>query len=104
MRALILFAGAALSLTSCRNNDQVDNTMNVDENLATENIVSNDTTAIDAVTGEAANMAADVDYSNLLDDNAAADSNASATRNTSGSRRVEPASNAAAEATGDNAL
>jgi hypothetical protein len=36
--------------------------MNVDENLTAENIVSNDVTAIDAVTGDAANMAANVNY------------------------------------------
>src|SRR3954470_11490623 len=61
MRALILFAGA-LALAACGNNDQTDNTQNVDENLTTEDIVSNDVTAIDAVTGDAANMAADVNY------------------------------------------
>ena len=62
MRAQILIAGAlalALPLGACRNNDQADNTANVDENLTAENIVSNDVTAIDAVTGDAANMAAD---------------------------------------------
>ena len=62
MRALILAAGAALALGACGNNDQTDNTQNVDENLTAENIVSNDVTAIDAVTGDAANMAADVNY------------------------------------------
>jgi|SRR6185369_5769770 hypothetical protein len=61
MRAFLLLAAAALSLASCRNNDQTDNNANVDENLSAENIVSNDVTAIDAVTGDAANMAADVD-------------------------------------------
>jgi PBP1b-binding outer membrane lipoprotein LpoB len=61
MRALILIAGAALALTACKNNDQTDKTQNYDENLTAENIVSNDVTAIDAVTGDAANMAADVD-------------------------------------------
>ena len=60
MRAPILLA-AALALSACGNNDQADNTLNVDENLTAENIVSNDVTAIDAVTGDAANMAADVD-------------------------------------------
>ena len=60
-RAYLLLAGAALALAACGNNDQTDNTANVDENLSAENIVSNDVTAIDAVTGEAANMAADVD-------------------------------------------
>jgi hypothetical protein len=61
MRALLLIAGAALALAGCGNNDQSDKTQNVDENLTAENIVSNDVTAIDAVTGDAANMAADVD-------------------------------------------
>src|SRR3954453_13795806 len=62
MRALIIIAGAALALGACGNNDQTDNTQNVDENLPAEDIVSNDVTAIDAVTGDAANMAADVNY------------------------------------------
>ena len=61
MRALLLIAGATLALGGCGNNDQADKTQNADENLSAENIVSNDVTAIDAVTGDAANMAADVD-------------------------------------------
>src|SRR4051812_45123608 len=70
MRTVILIAAAALSLAACRNNDQADNTINVDENLSAENAVSNDVTAIDAVTGEDANMAADVNYINAGDLNA----------------------------------
>jgi hypothetical protein len=62
MRLLILVAGSSLILTACGNNGQADNMLNVDENLAAENIVSNDVTAIDAVTGDASNMAADVNY------------------------------------------
>jgi hypothetical protein len=68
MRTLIIIAGAlalSLSLGACRNNDQSDNTQNVDENLTAENIVSNDVTAIDAVTGDAANMAAESDVNDL---------------------------------------
>jgi hypothetical protein len=65
MRLLILAAGAALALGACKNNDQHDDTTNVDENLTAENIVSNDVTAIDAVTGDAANMAADVNYTDV---------------------------------------
>jgi hypothetical protein len=64
MRALILVA-AVLSLAACKNNDQVDNTQNVDESLTAENIVSNDVTAIDAVTGDAANMAAESPVNDL---------------------------------------
>src|SRR3954468_1104231 len=72
MRVLILIAGGALALSVCRNNDQTDNTQNVDENLSAENIVSNDVTAIDAVTGDAANMAADVAVNDSGADNAVA--------------------------------
>jgi hypothetical protein len=61
MRGLILVGGAALGLAACGNNDQTDTAMNADDNLTAENIVANDVTAIDAVTADAANMAADVD-------------------------------------------
>jgi hypothetical protein len=67
MRALILIATVALALAGCGKGDQTGKTQNVDDNMTAENIVSNDVTAIDAVTGDAANMAADVDYSNLAD-------------------------------------
>jgi hypothetical protein len=67
MRALILIAGAALMLAACGKNNQSGNTTNVDENLTAQDIVSNDVTAIDAVTGDAANMAADVNYMNAED-------------------------------------
>lgn len=64
MRALILIAGA-LVLAACSKNGQTDNTQNVDENLTAGNIVSNDVTAIDAVTGDAANMAAESDLNDI---------------------------------------
>ena len=64
MRVLILIAGT-LALASCGNNDQTDNTQNIDENFTAENIVSNDVTAIDAVTGDAANMAAESEIGDL---------------------------------------
>ena len=72
MRALILIAGApilAVALAACSNNDQADNTQNIDENLTAENIVSNDVTAIDAVTGDAANMAAESNLEGMPDSN-----------------------------------
>jgi hypothetical protein len=66
MRALILVAAAlALPLAACGNNGQTDNNANVDESLTAENIVSNDVTAIDAVTGDAANMAAESDINDV---------------------------------------
>ena len=56
-----LFLAATLMLAACGKNDQAGSNQNVDEGLTAESIVSNDVTAIDAVTGDAANMAADVD-------------------------------------------
>ena len=44
MRALILVAGAALAVSACSSNESANNTMNVDENLATDNLIVNDTT------------------------------------------------------------
>jgi hypothetical protein len=43
MRALILVAGAALAVSACSSNESADNTMNVDENLAAENMMMDNT-------------------------------------------------------------
>ena len=59
MRALILVAGAALAVSACSSNESADNTMNVDT-IEAENLVTNDTTAIDATTNLDANMATDM--------------------------------------------
>jgi hypothetical protein len=61
MRALLLIAGAVMALSGCSRGAQNDNNLAASDSLTTQNIVSNDVTAIDAVTGDAANMAADVD-------------------------------------------
>ena len=86
MRTLLLTAAAALALAGCKNNDQTDKTQNADENLSAESIVSNDVTAIDAVTGDAANMAADVDM-NFGD----LETNGAAASNDTGPSRPRPA-------------
>jgi hypothetical protein len=67
MRRLILIASVAMGLSACGKGGQEAIDQNAGENLTAESIVSNDVTAIDAVTGDAANMAADVDlnYGNL---------------------------------------
>jgi hypothetical protein len=59
MRALILVAGAGLAISACNGNETAENVTNVDEDLAAQNIVANDTTSIDAATVEDANMAAE---------------------------------------------
>jgi len=104
MRALILIAGAALALGGCGNNDQTDKTQNADENLTAENIVSNDVTAIDAVTGDAANMAADVDtnFGGLEQNGVAAISNEGAptpAKRAASKPSTAPESNSTANAT-----
>ena len=107
MRALILIAGAALGLAACGNNDNKDNNLNVDENLTAESIVSNDVTAIDAVTGDAANMAADVDtnYGDLdVNSSDAASTNAPASKPAKPAKPAPRTSTAAEANTTTNAV
>jgi hypothetical protein len=61
MRKLILIA--AIGLAACSGKQQANNAAVSEESGATQFAPTNDTTAIDAATGEAANMAADVNYS-----------------------------------------
>lgn len=76
MRVFILVAGAALAVSACSSNEAANNTMNVEENLMSDSMMANDTTAIDAATGADANMAEDANMSMNLDDNMAHDMNA----------------------------
>jgi hypothetical protein len=70
MRALILIAVSTLAVSACGKSGSVDNTTNIDQVLAAQNISANDTTAIDAATGDDANMAADMNFTTIenLDD------------------------------------
>jgi hypothetical protein len=90
MRAVILIAAAALGLAACGKTDQAGNTANVDASLTAASAVSNDVTAIDAVTGEDANMAADVNFINESDVTGAASNNGSSAR-----KRTQPKPSAA---------
>jgi uncharacterized protein YcfL len=81
MRALILVAVSALAVSACSKNGAVDNTTNIDQVLAAQNISANDTTAIDAATGDDANMAADVNFTVNDSFDGAADSTDNATNN-----------------------
>lgn len=60
MRAFIPIA--AVLLASCGGNGTVNNAAVAEDSSADELTAANDATAIDAATGEAANMAADVNY------------------------------------------
>ena len=79
MRGWIVLAGAAAALAGCGNNNQADDSQDLNQSLTASNIVANDVTAIDAVTGDAANMAEDVDFTEALaNELGEADGNASA--------------------------
>ena len=77
---------ATLGLAACNRGSQVGNTANIQENLSAAAFRSNDITAIDAVTGEDANMAADVNYSDLGGNNASSSSNRASTDRPSAGR------------------
>ena len=95
MRLPILVA-AVLVLSACGKNDQAGTSQNADEGMTAQSIVSNDVTAIDAVTGDAANMAADVDmnFGNL---NETSGDNSNAVRPSRPSAGKSPSAPAAAE-------
>lgn len=66
MRATtIIICAVALLASACGGKDQAGASANADTGLTASAISSNDVTAIDAVTGEAANMAADMDFTNV---------------------------------------
>lgn len=73
--------------------DDAQDIREVDQQLASDNLVDNDLTAIDAVTGADANMAADVDPSTITDVSEG-DGNATATRRPAG-RPATPANDSA---------
>ena len=67
MRRLIVLG--TLALAACSGNAPTNNSVVTDESAGGEVTAVNDTTAIDAATGEAANMAADVNYTVNVDTN-----------------------------------
>ena len=48
MRALILVATAALAVAACSKNEPAENTMNLDDNMTTENVMTDETMNADA--------------------------------------------------------
>jgi hypothetical protein len=60
MRGILVFG--ALLLASCGGNAPTNNAVVAEESESADSTLANDTTAIDAATGESADMAADVNY------------------------------------------
>ena len=109
MRFLVPTIALALTLAACGESNQAEGERKTTAMTANA-ISSNDITAIDAVTGEAANMAADVQIdANLLSDANAAGNEAGGAdrpRRPAGSARSSrgqaPANDGAVAATSDN--
>lgn len=95
MRIPILIC-AALALTACGGKNAAGNSAASEENAASQTIVTNDMTAIDAATGEAANMAPDVNYS-FNEANLASGANDTSNSATPRKSARKPAKPAAAE-------
>ena len=93
MRKLVLIL--SLALASCGGNPQANNAAVAEESSAADICPVNDTTAIDAATGEAANMAADVNYT--VEANAVGGGNAAVSTTTG--NRPAPARRPATSAT-----
>lgn len=94
MRPLVLIAIATLALAACRDNERADTNRNAGAGLSADRIVANDVTAIDAVTADAANMAADVNYSEALaelTDNSAGNAASASTNASARPRARRPA-------------
>jgi len=95
MRELILLGGAALALCACGSEQTAEERAAAERNVTSEVVATNDTTAIDAATGEAANMAADVDYlpefANELGNDVEAEAAGNRATSTTGTRRSTPA-------------
>ena len=97
MRLLILTPALALSLAACGKSDDSEG-QTAERALTAEAISTNDVTAIDAVTGEAANIAADVELTVEMNNAAggAAGTGSAARRRSQGSASTaSPSANAA---------
>ncbi len=99
MRTLILaLAASSLALSGCGKQEATGNTSAVDEALSARDFATSDATAIDAATGAAANMAADVDF-NAYENKAGDDDGPAAASSTR--PRPSASASAASNATAD---
>ena len=102
MRFSIVVTLAALGVAACGSDEQANNTVNIDQAVMSDELSANDVTAIDAVTADAANMAADVDINFTNDMLDSAGSNA-AGGTKAGTTRPRPRSSSPAPAAGNSA-
>ena len=70
MRLVLLVFTASLALAGCGKEQATGNTSALDQAVTAEDFETNDVTAIDAATGAAANMAADVDFNMIGNEDA----------------------------------
>jgi hypothetical protein len=96
------FALAVAALAACNKEPAAQDVRQTDRELASDDLMSNDLTAIDAASGADSNMAADIDVANMalnLDDEDGSDGRRDSSSRRSGQAKAgETASNAASEA------
>jgi hypothetical protein len=98
MRALTLaLALSSLALTGCGKKQAEGNSSAPDDVSSAQEVTTNDTTSIDAATGAAANMAADVDINES--DNADSGDTRATNRSHAKPRAAAPAANASSDST-----
>jgi len=96
------FALAVVALAACNKEQAAQDVRQTDRELASDDLMSNDLTAIDAASGADSNMAADLDVANMvlnLDDEESSNGRGDSPSRRSGQPKAgETASNAASEA------
>ncbi|WP_118856954.1 hypothetical protein [Sphingomonas mesophila] len=86
---ILIIALAALAAAGCDKKPAAQDVRQADEQLAADNLDSNDLTAIDAASGADANMAADIDIANIAAD--VEEDGEASTGNRTAPRRPRPA-------------
>ena len=89
MRRWTFALAAVAALTACNKEQAAQDVRQTDQELASDDLTTNDLTAIDAASGADSNMAADIDVANMALN--LEDEEGSATDRSSGSRRPSPA-------------
>jgi len=97
------FALAIVALAACNKEQAAQDVRQTDRELASDDLISNDLTAIDAASGADSNMAADIDVANMAlnnldDEEGSSGGSKSATRRSASPRTGDSTSNAASEA------
>jgi hypothetical protein len=95
---------AVVGLAACNKEQAAQDVRQTDRELASDDLITNDLTAIDAVSGADSNMAADIDVANMALNELDEDEGSSGDRGSASRRSVAPRpSESSTNASGDTA-